>query len=166
MFLFSCDQAALWMVLSIRQFVTHFFYYVPVTVWLCSFHRIIMQFSGVIIIDKSDVHAKSQGQKSKMKVREVKQSFPHLGFYGPKSQFLIHRRLRNFAKSMKWHRRGALFKVIHQISKSHRTKNCQFFPNWAFLEGNSSLNSPMILKLCRMLWVAYMRCPFVCQGHL
>ena len=39
---------------------------------LCSNHRIIMKFSGVITIDRSDVHAKGQGQRSKVKVTEVK----------------------------------------------------------------------------------------------
>ena len=33
--------------------------------WLCSHHRIIMKFSGVITNDKSDVHAKGQGQRSR-----------------------------------------------------------------------------------------------------
>ena len=49
--------------LSVRLSVTHF--------WLCSHHRIIMKFSGVITNDRSDVHAKSQGQRSKVKVTEV-----------------------------------------------------------------------------------------------
>ena len=73
--IFSCDQAALWMVqsvrpsvrlsvcLSVRLSVTPF--------WLCSHHPIIMKFSGVITSDKSDVHAKGQGQRSKVKVTEV-----------------------------------------------------------------------------------------------
>ena len=34
-----------------------------------------MKFSEVIIIDKSDVHAKSQGQRSKDKVKELKINF-------------------------------------------------------------------------------------------
>ena len=34
-------------------------------------HRIIMKFSGVITNDRSDVHAKGQGQRSKVKVTEV-----------------------------------------------------------------------------------------------
>ena len=44
---------------------------------LCSLHRIIMKFSGVITNDKSDVHAKGQGQRSKAKVTltEVKSPF-------------------------------------------------------------------------------------------
>ena len=34
-----------------------------------------MKFSAVITIDKSDVHSKGQGQKSKVKVMEVKTNF-------------------------------------------------------------------------------------------
>ena len=33
--------------------------------WLCSHHRIIVQFSGVITNDKRKVHAKGQGQRSR-----------------------------------------------------------------------------------------------------
>ena len=65
--LFSCDQAALWMVQSVPPSV-------PPSVtpfWLCSHQRIIMKFSGVITSDRSDVHAKGQGQRSKVKVTEV-----------------------------------------------------------------------------------------------
>ena len=43
--------------LSVRPSVTPF--------WLCSHHRIIMKFSGVITSDRSDVHAKGQGQRSR-----------------------------------------------------------------------------------------------------
>ena len=39
--------------------------------WLCSHHCIIMKFSGVITNDESKVHAKGQGQRSKVKVTEV-----------------------------------------------------------------------------------------------
>ena len=39
--------------------------------WLCSHHRIIMKFSGVITLDQGKVHAKGQGQRSKVKVTEV-----------------------------------------------------------------------------------------------
>ena len=39
--------------------------------WLCSHRRIIMKFSGVITSDRSDVYAKGQGQRSKVKVTEV-----------------------------------------------------------------------------------------------
>ena len=62
--IFSCDQAALWMVHSVSLCVC-----LSVTPFsLCSHHCIIMKFSGVITNDESDVHAKGQGQGSKVKV--------------------------------------------------------------------------------------------------
>ena len=48
---------------SVRLSITPF--------WLCSHHRIIMKFSGVITNDRRKVHAKGQGQRSKVKVTEV-----------------------------------------------------------------------------------------------
>ena len=72
---FSCDQAALWMVqsvrLSVRPSVCPSVRLSVTPFWLCSHHRIIMKFSGIITSDKSDVHAKGQGQRSKVKVTEV-----------------------------------------------------------------------------------------------
>ena len=58
------------------------------------------------------------------------------------------------AQSLKQHKRGALlcFKVICQISRSHRTKKlANFDPNWAFPDCYSSLNSPTDLKWCTKL---------------
>ena len=50
--------------------------------------------------------------------------------------------------------------VICQIWKSHGKKNfVDFDSNWAFLDCNSSLNSPMALKWCTKLEAAYQRCP-------
>ena len=84
---FSCDQAALWMVFSVRLSVCpsvcpsvrlSVCLSVRLSVcpsvtpfWLCSHHRIIMKFSGVITLDQGKVHAKGQGQRSKVKVTEV-----------------------------------------------------------------------------------------------
>ena len=72
---FSCDQAALQMVfsvcLSVRPSVRLFVRPSVTPFWLCSHHRIIMKFSRVITSDRSDVHAKGQGQRSKVKVTEV-----------------------------------------------------------------------------------------------
>ena len=61
---FSCDQAALWMVLSVRLSITPFS--------LCSLHRITMKFPGIITNDQCKAHAKDQGQRSKVKVTETK----------------------------------------------------------------------------------------------
>ena len=52
-----------------------------------------------------------------------------------------------------------VFKVISQISRSHSSKNCRIWPNWAFWDCNSSLNSPMATKWYTKLEVASKRCP-------
>ena len=63
--IFSCDQAALWMVQSVCPSVCLSVCLSVTPFWLCSHHPIIMKFSGVITSDKSDVHAKGQGQRSR-----------------------------------------------------------------------------------------------------
>ena len=44
-------------------------------------------------------------------------------------------------------------------------KIVEFYPNWAFPDSNSSLNSPMAMKCCTKLETAKERCPIVFQGH-
>ena len=93
----------------------------------CSHHRIIMKFSGVITMVKSDVHAKGQGQRSKVKVTEVNTQLSRFRTLTP---VWIHIWQWNHAHSWKQHRRGALlfFKVIRQISRSHSSKNRRIWP--------------------------------------
>ena len=62
---FSCDQAALQMVFSVRLSVRLSVCLSVTPFSPCSHHRIIMKFSGVITMVKSDVHAKGQGQRSR-----------------------------------------------------------------------------------------------------
>ena len=128
---FSCDQAALQMVfsvcpsvrpsvrLSVRLSVTPF--------WLCSHHPIIMKFSEVITNDQSKVHAKGQGQRSKVKVTEVTNQLNRFRTVTP---VWIHIWWWNDAYSSMLLRRGALlfFKVIRQISRSHGSKNRRMWP--------------------------------------
>ena len=65
--IFSCDQAAIWLVQSVCLSVRP-----SVCLSVTPFSPcIIMKFSGVITNDQSDVHAKGQGQRSKVKVTEV-----------------------------------------------------------------------------------------------
>ena len=110
--IFSYDQAALWMVFS---------------VWLCSHHRIIMKFSGVITTDQGNVHAKGQGQRSKAKVTEVTTQLSRFRTVTP---VWIHIWWWNDIYSLMLLRRGALlfFKVIRQISRSQGAKNRQIWP--------------------------------------
>ena len=93
----------------------------------CSHHCMIMKFSGVITMDKSDVHAKGQGQRSKVKFTEVNTQLSRFRTLTP---VWIHIWQWNHAHSWKQHGRGALlfFKVICQISRSHGSKNCQIWP--------------------------------------
>ena len=155
--LFSCDQAALQMVFAVRlsvcpsvclsvcPSVTPF--------WLCSHHRIIMKFSGVITNDESKVHAKGQGQRSKVKVTEVT---TQLNRFRTVTPVWIHIWWWNDAYSLMLLRRGALlfFKVIRQISRSHGSKHRRIWPRLGVLDCNSSLNSPMATKWCTKLEVA------------
>ena len=94
---------------------------------LCSHHRIIMKFSGVITNDKSDVHAKGQGQRSKVKVTEVT---TQLNRFRTVTPVWIHIWWWNDAYSLMMLRRGALLflKVIRQISRSHGSKKRRIWP--------------------------------------
>ena len=95
--------------------------------WLCSHHHIIMKFSGVVTNDKSDVHAKGQGQRSKVKVTEVNSQLSRFRTVTP---VWIQISWWNDAQSLMLLRRGALFffKVIRQISRSHSSKNRRIWP--------------------------------------
>ena len=120
---FSCDQAALQMVFSVCPSVC-----LSVTpFWLCSHHHIIMKFSGVITNDQSKVHAKGQGQRSKVKVTEVT---TQLNRFRTVTPVWIHIWWWNDAYSLMLLRRGALlfFMVIRQISSSHGSKNRRIWP--------------------------------------
>ena len=66
-FLAATKQLYEWYFLSVSLSVCPSF----TPFWLCSRHRIIMKFSGVITKDQGKVHAKGQGQRSKVKVTEV-----------------------------------------------------------------------------------------------
>ena len=128
---FSCDQAALWMVqsvrLSVRLSVCPSVCPSVTPFWLCSHHHIIMKFSGVVTNDKSDVHAKGQGQRSKVKVTEVNSQLSRFRTVTP---VWIQISWWNDAQSLMLLRRGALFffKVIRQISRSHSSKNRRIWP--------------------------------------
>ena len=125
--IFSCDQAALQMVfsvcpsvrLSVRLSVTPF--------WLCSHHRIIMKFSGVFTNDQCKVHAKGQGQRSKVKVTEVT---TQLNRFRTVTPVWNHIWWWNDAYGLMLLRRGALLflKVIRQISRSHGSKDRRIWP--------------------------------------
>ena len=86
---------------SVRPSVTPF--------WLCSLHRIIMKFSRVITSDRSDLHAKGQGQRSKVKVTEVTTQLYRFRTVTP---VWIHVWWWNDAYSLIMLRRGALLLAV------------------------------------------------------
>ena len=124
---FSCDQAALQMVFSVCPSVRPSVRLSVTPFWLCSHHRIIMKFSGVITNDRRKVHAKGQGQRSKVKVTEVT---TQLNCFWTVTPVWIHIWRWNDAYGLMLLRRGALlfFKVIRQISRSHGSKNRRIWP--------------------------------------
>ena len=102
--IFSCVQAAIWLVQSVRPSVRPSVCLSVTPFSPCSHHRIIMKFSGVITMVKSDVHAKGQGQRSKVKVTEVNTQHSRFRTLTP---VWIHIWQWNHAHSWKQQRRGA-----------------------------------------------------------
>ena len=73
-----------------------------------------------------------QGHLSNFKVARLKKlsNLTQIGRFRTVTPVSIHQWLRNDAQSLKQQRRDALliFKVIHQISRSHGSKNCRILP--------------------------------------
>ena len=86
-----------------------------------------MKFSVVITNDQRKVHAKGQGQRSKVKVTEIT---TQLNRFRTVTPVWIHIWWWNDAYSLMLLRRGALlfFKVIRQISRSHGSINRRIWP--------------------------------------
>ena len=86
-----------------------------------------MKFSGVIARDQGKVHAKGQGQRSKVKVTEVT---TQLNRFRTVTPVWIHIWWWNDTYSLMLLRGGALLflKVIRQIWRSHGAKNRRIWP--------------------------------------
>ena len=126
-FLAATKQLYKWYFPSVRLVVCPSVCLSVTPFWLCSHHRIIMKFSGVITNDQSKVHAKGQGQLSKVKVTEVT---TQLNRFRTVTPVWIHIWWWKDAYSLMLLRRGALlfFKVIRQIARSHGSKNRRIWP--------------------------------------
>ena len=100
--------------LSVR--LSHLFYNVPIIVPSWNFQEFLP-------VTKVMSMQKVRGQRSKL--QRSKQILPQFRCCLTVTPVWIHRWLQNNAQSLKWPKRGALliFKVIHQISRSHRPKN-------------------------------------------
>ena len=124
-----------------------------------------MKFSGIITNDRSDVHAKGQGQRLEVKVTEVKIPYSHL-----RTLILVWIDIWwwNYAKSLILLWNSALFFSRSTVKFQGHTAQIivNFDLNWVFPDCNTSWNSPMALKWCTKLEAAQNRCPIVFRGHL
>ena len=155
---FSCDQAALWMVFSVRPFVrlSHLFDYVPIIVSSWNFQELSPR-TRVRSMQK----VKIRGQRSRSQ-----RSRPNLTVSG----LLLQLELTYDDEMM--HIACCIGEVPYCFSRSSikfqghtGLKIVEFDLDWAFPDCNSSLNSPMAMKCCTKLETAKERYPIVFQGH-
>ena len=132
---FSCDQAALWMIQSVRPSVTLFS--------LCPHYDIIMKFPGVITNGRCEVHTK--GQRLKVKFTEFKSQLSRFRIVTP---VWIHIWWWNDAQRLMLLMRGALFFLTSSVKFQDHTakKILDLDQNWALPDCNSTLNSLMAMK--------------------
>ena len=124
---------------------------------LCSHHGIIMKFSGLITNDRSDVYAKVQGLRSKVKVTEVKTQISRFGTVTPVWFYIWW---WNDAQSLIFLRSGALLIFKVEFQGYMAKKIVDFDPNWAFPDCISSFNSQMAMKWCIIVVVVTEHIPY------
>ena len=132
--------------------------------WLCSHYRIIMKFSGVITRDQGKVHAKGQGQRSKVKVTEVRTQLNRFRTVTP-VWIHIDNEMIHIASCCLEEVPYCFWRSSVKFQGHTALKIVKFDPDWAFPDCNSSLNSPMAMKYCTKLEIAWKRCPIVFEGH-
>ena len=125
-----------------------------------------MKFSGVITNDKSNIHVKGQGQRSKVKVTEVK---TQLNRFQTVTLVWIYIWWRNDAQSLM---PNCFSRSSIKFQGHTGQKIADFDPKWAFPDCNSSLNSQMSMKLCTKTWSSieevsyrFARSSLKFQGH-
>ena len=123
-FLAATKQLYEWYFLSVFLSVCPSVRHTFLTMFPSSYHHEIFRSYHQ---DQGNVHAKGQGQRSKVKVTEVTTQLSRFRTVTP---VWIHIWWWNDTYSLMLFRRGALlfFKVIRQISRSHGAKNRQIWP--------------------------------------
>ena len=146
-----CLSVRLSVRLSVCPSVCHTF----LTMFPSSYHHEIFI---VITNDQSKVHAKGQGQRSKVKVTEVT---TQLNRFRTVTPVWMHVWWWNDAYGLMHMAWCCLEEVPYCFSRSSvkfqghtALKIFEFDPDWAFPDCNSSLNSPMATKWCIELEVA------------
>ena len=146
--IFSCNQAAIKTLPSVCPSIRLYLRPSVTPFWQCSCHGIILKFSGVITIDKRDIHAKGKGQRSRSQ-----RSRPNVAISGLWLQFEF-----TYGDEMMHKAWCYLGEVTYCFSRSSvkfqghtATKIIDFDPNWAFADCNSGLNSVLAIKWCTKL---------------
>ena len=144
---FSCDQAAIWLVQSVSPSVCLSVRHTFFTMFPSSYHHEIVR--GYCHGQKWCACKRS---RSKVKVTEFNTQLTRFQTLTP---VWIHIWQWNHAHSWKQHRRGVLFFSRSSIKfQGHMAlKIVEFDPDWAFPDCNSSFNSPMATKWCTKLEV-------------
>ena len=129
------------------------------TPFWCSSHPIIMKLSGMIVIYKSDVHAKGPGKRSNVNVIEIKN--PIKPFPESNSSFDSHMAMKRYTKlDVAWKRWPIVFQGHPSNVKDTRAENQRFWPKIdGFRDCNCSHKSQMAAKWCTNIEVAWGRCP-------
>ena len=109
-----------------------------------------MKFSGVINIDKSDVHAKGQCKRSTVKITEVKTQFEFT--YG-------HEMMRKSWCGL-WEVPDCFSRSSVNFQGHTGQKFADFDPNWEFPDCISSFNSLMATKWCIKLGSSIEEMPY------
>ena len=137
--------------------LSHLFDYVPITVSSWNFQE-LLPMTKVMSMQK----VKVRGQRSRSQ-----RSWPNLSVSGLYLLFEF-----TYGDEMMHTAWCCLEEVPYCFSRSSvkfqghtAQKIVKFYPDWAFPDCNSSLNSPMATKWCAKLEVAWKRCPIVFQGH-
>ena len=121
-----------------------------------------MKFSRVFTIDRSDVHAKGQGERSRS--HKPKQILPQFGCFLIITPVSIHRWLWNHAQSFKWCSKGAfLFSRSSIKFQSHTVQKIDNLDlNWAFPDFKCNFNLWMATEWCTKLKLVQKRCLIPC----
>ena len=153
--IFSCDQAAIWLVQSVRLSVrlsirlsvcpSHLFHHVPIIVSSWNFQE-LLPWSEVMSVQK----VKVRGQRSRSQ-----RSTPNLAVSGLRLQFEF-----TYGNKIMHTAGSSIEEVPYCFSRSSfkfqghtALKIVELDPDWAFPDCNSSLNAQMATKWCTKLAV-------------
>ena len=139
----SCDQAALWTVVSVCHTVF--------SMLLSSYHYKIFGccYHGQKWCSSKRSRSGFKGQGH----REQSKSRPNLGFSGPQLLFEFTDAYEMMHIAWSSIERFLLFSLPYGKLQGHGGKIVDFDPNCAFPDSNSSLNSPMATEWCTKLEV-------------